>query len=202
MPSTCLRRLSNTRAQSRTEGYATLQAKITENIICDCPSRGLVTRPASCCNLKIGSTMSAENSRTYSTDDDSDSNYGAMETASNSGAEDEASDGAGMDSETIRHGKLSLNNELETDDDSVDSNDSSKYTPAQKPKRRRRLSMSPPFKSPSPLPPEPELEPFRFPIPLHGAGLDSGVRESSGPMLRVAVRIKTPRSIFIKKLPE
>ena len=51
MPSTCLRRLSDTRAPSRTEGYATLQAKITENIICDCPSRGPVTRPASCCNL-------------------------------------------------------------------------------------------------------------------------------------------------------
>ena len=51
MPSTCLRRLSDTRAPSRTEGYATLQAKITENIICDCPSRGTVTRPASCCNL-------------------------------------------------------------------------------------------------------------------------------------------------------
>ena len=51
MPSTCLRRLSDTRVPSRTEGYATLQAKITENIICDCPSRGPVTRPASCCNL-------------------------------------------------------------------------------------------------------------------------------------------------------
>ena len=51
MPSTCLRRLSDTCAPSRTEGYATLQAKITENIICDCPSRGPVTRPASCCNL-------------------------------------------------------------------------------------------------------------------------------------------------------
>ena len=51
MPSTCLRRLSDTRVPSRTEGYATLQAKISENIICDCPSRGPVTRPASCCNL-------------------------------------------------------------------------------------------------------------------------------------------------------
>ena len=51
MPSTCIRRLSDTRAPSRTEGYARLQAKITENIICNCPSRGPVTRPASCCNL-------------------------------------------------------------------------------------------------------------------------------------------------------
>ena len=51
MPSTCLRRLSDTRVPSRTEGYATLQAKISENIICDCPSRGPVTQPASCCNL-------------------------------------------------------------------------------------------------------------------------------------------------------
>ena len=78
----------------------------------------------------------------------------------NSGAEDGASDGAGMDSEKIRHGKLSLNNELETDNDSVDSNDSSSHTPAQKPKRWRHLCMSPP-KSPSPIPPEPELEPFQ-----------------------------------------
>ena len=167
MPSTCLRRPSDTSAPSRTEGYATLQAKITENIICDCPSRGPVTRPASCCNLQKkeivpGSTMSAENSRTYSTDDDAESNYGEMESVSNSGAEDGASDGAGIDSKTIRHGKLSLSKAAETeDDDSVDSNDSSSHTPAQKPKRRRQLSMSPP-KSPSPTPPEPELEPFQY----------------------------------------
>ena len=102
--------------------------------------------------------MSAENSRTYSTDDDAESNYGAMESVHNSGAEDGASDGAGMDSEKIRHGKLSLNNELETDDDS---NDSSSHTPAQKSKRRRHLAMSPP-KSPLPIPPEPELEPFQY----------------------------------------
>ena len=166
MPSTCLRRLSDTRVPSRTEGYATLQAKISENIICDCPSRGPVTRPASCCNLKKKEfviTMSAENSRTYSTDDDGESNYGAMESVPNSEAEDGASDGAGMDSDKCRHGKLSLNNELETDNDSVDSNDSSSHTPAaQKSKRQRRLSMSPPCKSPSPLPPEQELEPFRY----------------------------------------
>ena len=46
-------------------------------------------------------------------------------------------------------------------DDSLDSDDSSSHTPAQKPKRRRHLSMSPP-KSPSPIPPEPELEPFQY----------------------------------------
>ena len=132
MPSTCLRRLSDTRVPSRTEGYATLQAKITENIICDCPTRGPVTQPASCCNLKKKDfiiTMSAENSRTYSTDDDAESNYGAMDSVSNSGAEDGASDGAGMDSEKIRHGKLSLDKAAETEDDSADSNDSSSHTP-------------------------------------------------------------------------
>ena len=106
--------------------------------------------------------MSAENSRTYSTDDDAESNYRAMESVPNSRAEDGASDGAGMDSDKCRHGKFSLDNELETDNESVDSNDSSSHTPAQKPKRQRRLSMSPPCKSPSPLPPEPELEPFHY----------------------------------------
>ena len=106
--------------------------------------------------------MSAENSRTYSTDDDADSNYGAMESMPNSEAEDGACDGAGMDSEKIRHGKLSLNKAAETEDDSVDSNDSSSHTPAQKPKRQRRLAMSSPGKSPSPIPPEPELEPFHY----------------------------------------
>ena len=153
--------------------------------------------------------MSAENSRTYSTDDDGESNYGAMESVHNSGAEDGASDGAGMDSEKIRHGKLSLSKSAETEDDaSDDSNDSSSHTPAQKPKRRRHLSMSPP-KSPSPnrrrSPTSRSSSRFntiRFPIPLHGAGLDSGVRESSGPMLQVGVPIKTQRRIFIKKFPE
>ena len=85
-----------------------------------------------------------------------------MESVSNSRAKDGASNAAGMDSESCRHGKLSLNKALETEDESVDSNDSSSHPPAQKPKRWRRLSMSPPCKSPSPLPPEPELEPFRY----------------------------------------
>ena len=49
--------------------------------------------------------MSAENSRTYSSDDDAESNYGAMESVPNSGAEDGASDGAGMDS-----GKIAMAN--------------------------------------------------------------------------------------------
>ena len=53
-------------------------------------------------------TMSAENSRTYSTDDDAESNYGVMESVPNSEAEDGTSYAAGMDSEKNRHGKLSL----------------------------------------------------------------------------------------------
>ena len=53
--------------------------------------------------------MSAENSRTYSTDDDAESNYGVMESVPNSEAEDGTSYAAGMDSEKNRHGKLSLN---------------------------------------------------------------------------------------------
>ena len=112
--------------------------------------------------ITISSTMPTENSRTYSIDDDAESNCGAMESVSNSGAKDGASDAAGMDKESLGHGKLSLNKGVETEDDSDDSNDSSKHTPAQKPKRRRRLCMSPPYKSPSPLPPEPELEPFHY----------------------------------------
>ena len=155
--------------------------------------------------IKIGSTMSAENSRTYSTDDDAESNYEAMESVSNSGAEDGASNGAGMDTEKIRHGKLSLNKSVETEDDSVDSNDSSSHTPAQKSKRRRRLSMSPPCKSPSPLHPEPELEPFHY-----DSLSDSTPRRRTGfrrPRIKWANVAswnadQTPRRIFIKKQPE
>ena len=146
--------------------------------------------------------MSAENLRTYSTDDDADSDYGAMETASNSGADDGASDGAGMDSDKCRHGKFSLDNELETDNESVDSNNSSSHTPAQKPKRQRRLSMSPPCKSPSPLPPEQELEPFHYDSLSNSTPRrKTGFRRPriNGPIWRVGIQIKTPRSIFIWK---
>jgi hypothetical protein len=106
----------------------------------------------------IGFTMSAEHSRTYSEDDDDCDDAQRMESELNSGAEDGASDGATMDSERSRHGKLSVNQDPATEDDS---NDSSSHTPAQKSKRRRMLSMSP-CRSPSPLPMEAELEPFGY----------------------------------------
>jgi len=57
-----------------------------------------------------------------------------------------------------RHGKLSVNQDPATEDDS---NDSSSHTPAQKSKRRRMVSISP-CRSPSPLPMEAELEPFGY----------------------------------------
>ena len=107
----------------------------------------------------IGFTMSAEHSRTYSEDDDDDfDDAERLESELNSGAEDGASDGATMDSERSRHGKLSVNQDPATEDDS---NDSSSHTPAQKSKRRRMLSISP-CRSPSPLPMEAELEPFGY----------------------------------------
>ena len=141
MPSTCLRRLSDTREPSRTEGYATLQAKITENILFDCPSREPVTRPASCCNLKKKklylvpqNSMSAENSRDYNDDYSSDSSYGAMESVHNSGAEDGAPDGATIDSEKSRHGNLSAKDASVSEVE--DSQDSSNHTPAQKTEQR------------------------------------------------------------------
>ena len=81
-----------------------------------------------------------------------------MESELNSGAEDGASDGATIYSERSHHGKLSVNQDLATEDDS---NDSSSHTPAQKSKRRRMLSVSP-CKSPTPLPMEAELEPFGY----------------------------------------
>ena len=148
--------------------------------------------------------MSAENSRTYSTDDDAVSSYGGMESVPNSGAEDGASDGAGMDSEKIRHGKLSMSKSLETEDDaSDDSNDSSSHTPAQKPKRRRQLSMSPqsPPKSPSPIP----AEPFHY-----DSLSDSTPRRRTGfrrPRIQWAdvaswSTDQNTRHIFIKKFPE
>ena len=53
-----------------------------------------------------------------------------MESVHNSGAEDGASDAAGMDSKKCSHVKLSLNNlkEPQTEDELVDSNDSSSHT--------------------------------------------------------------------------
>jgi hypothetical protein len=91
--------------------------------------------------------MSAERSRTYSDDDNDSEDAEIMESVPNSGAEDGASDGTTMDSERSRHGKLSVNRDHETKDDS---NDSSSHTPAQKSKRQRTLSLSP-CKLPSPL---------------------------------------------------
>jgi hypothetical protein len=104
----------------------------------------------------IGSTMSAEHSRTYSDDDDDCDDAGRMESVPNSGAEDGSSYGATMDSERSRHGKFSVNKDHETEDDS---NDSSSHTPTHTFRRRRMLSVSP-CKSPSPLPMEHELELF------------------------------------------
>ncbi len=83
-----------------------------------------------------------------------------MESLHNSGAEDGAPDGAGMDKESGRHGELFADKQLETENDSEDSDDLSNHTLAPK-SRRSKLSMSP-CKSPSPLPMEPELEQFGY----------------------------------------
>jgi len=104
--------------------------------------------------------MADEHSRDYEDDYSPDSGDEGMESEQNSGAEDGAPDGAEMDSEISRHGELSASKQLETENDSDNSDDSINHTPAQK-SRRRKLSMSP-LKSPSPLPMEPELEPFGY----------------------------------------
>ncbi len=94
-----------------------------------------------------------------------------MESVPNSGGEDGASYGATMDLERISHGKLSVNRDHETEDDS---NDSSSHTLAQKSECLRTLSLSP-CKSPCPLPMQAELEPFGYDslfdsTPLHRTG--------------------------------
>ncbi len=106
------------------------------------------------------STMSNENSRDYVDDYSDDFGYGGMESVHNSGAEDGGPDGAGMDSESSCHGKLSASKQLDTENYSDDLNDSSNHTPALK-SRRGKLSLSP-CKLPLPLPMEPELEPFGY----------------------------------------
>ncbi len=88
--------------------------------------------------------------RIYEDDYSPDSGDEEMESKHNCGAEDGAPDGAGMDSEFSRHGELSASKQLETENDSDNSDDLINHTPAQK-SRRRKLSMSP-CKLPSPCP--------------------------------------------------
>jgi len=110
---------------------------------------------------QVSFSMAEDHSRTYSDYEDDDGAYGRMESVPNSGAEDDAPDAEKMDTERSRHGKLSASKQLDTENDSEDSNDSSTHTPAQKPKRRRFPSTSP-CRSPSPLPMDPELEPINY----------------------------------------
>ncbi len=81
-----------------------------------------------------------------------------MASLCNSRAEDGSFNAVRMNSERSRYGKLSVNQDHETNDDL---NDSSSHTPAQKSKGRQMLSVSL-CKSPSPLPMEPVLEPFGY----------------------------------------
>jgi hypothetical protein len=74
--------------------------------------------------------MADEHSRDYEDDYSPDSGDEGMESEHNSGAEDGAPDGAGMDSEISRHGELSASKQLETENDSDNSDDSINHTPA------------------------------------------------------------------------
>jgi hypothetical protein len=58
-------------------------------------------------------TMADEHSREYEDDYSSDSGDEGMESLHNSGAEDGAPDGAGMESESSRDGELSVSKQLE-----------------------------------------------------------------------------------------
>jgi hypothetical protein len=73
--------------------------------------------------------MADEPLREYDDVYSSDSGDGGMESVYNSGAKDGAPDGATLDSESSRHGKLSASKQLETVNESEDSNDSSNHTP-------------------------------------------------------------------------
>ncbi len=136
------------------------------------------------CNLEKRNhhraTMADEHSREYEDDYSSDSGEGGMESMHNSGPEDGAPDGAEMDSEISRHGELSASKQLETENDSDDSDGSINHTPAQK-SRRPKLALSP-CKSPS----------TRF----HGAGLDSSVHVLIGLMFRAGIRIRSRSQLF------